>query len=114
MYMSVCPDVHIVIITYYESKDLLINDVAAGLLFVARSGGAQDPSLHLIHLWATINNRALNLFDQISNRDTTWASVSAIEDATATPDAVAFAKNLQAFGCTLVTTVKNEAMCVDD
>jgi hypothetical protein len=70
--------------------------------------------LFLVHLGTTVNYRAFDLLDQIGDRDTARAGISAVKDGTATPHTVTSAKNLQALGCALVATVKDEAMCIDD
>lgn len=79
-----------------------------GRLFYIQAGR------RLFHLIIAIDNRSFHLFNQVSDRDTTWAGIGAIKNGPAAPDAIAITENLQAFGRALVTAIKDKTMGIDN
>src|SRR5438552_1243460 len=68
----------------------------------------------LFHLIVIIHDGAFDLFDQVGYRDAAWAGVGAVEDGTTTPYAIALTQDNETFNNTLITTVKDETIRVDD
>ena len=72
------------------------------------------PKLLLIHLWTTVDNGTFNLLNQVGNGDIAWARIRTIKDSTAAPDPITSPKNLQTLGGTLITTIEDEAVRIDN
>src|SRR6266702_1627617 len=60
------------------------------------------------------NDGALDLFDQIGDRDTTRTGIGAVEDRAAAPNAIALAQDSKPLCSSLVAAVEDEAVGIDN
>src|SRR2546428_5685230 len=66
------------------------------------------------HLEAAEEERALDVFDGAGDLDVSGAGVGAVEDGAAAPDTVAGVEHGQPLVGTLIATIEDEAVGVDD
>src|SRR5205807_4667157 len=61
-----------------------------------------------------VDDGAFDLFDQVGNGDTARAGIGTVEDRAAAPDAIALSQDAKPLCRSLIATIEDEAVSVDD
>src|SRR2546429_7976652 len=77
-------------------------------------GSVATVVINLLYLCIVKDDGAFDLFDQIGDRDTTWAGIGTVEDRAAAPYAITLAQNSKPLCSSLVAAVEYEAVGIDN